>query len=169
MDLFTQTVPQFLKTLRNLDRWLEAGTVLATQKKFEPDVLLQQRLAPDQYALVRQVQSACDAAKFAAARVTGKEPPAHPDTETTMVELRKRIVDVAGWLEGLRPADFVGAEERRVSLPFMQGKWAHGSDYLVQFAIPNFYFHVVTAYSILRHNGVELGKITFIGGLTLND
>jgi uncharacterized protein len=169
MDLFTLTVPQFLKTLRNLDRWLEAANELAAQKKFEPDVLLQQRLAPDQFALVRQVQSACDSAKLAAARLTGKDAPVHPDTETTMVELRKRIADVAGWLEGLRPADFVGADERRVSLGFMQGKWAFGSDYLVQFAIPNFYFHIVTAYSILRHNGVALGKLAYIGGLTLND
>ena len=169
MDMFTQSVPQFLKTLRNLDGWLDAATTHATQKKFEPDVLLQQRLAPDQYALVRQVQSACDSAKFAAARLTGKEAPSHPDTETTMVELRKRIVDVAGWLEGFRPADFEGADERRVSLPWMQGKWTAGADYLVQFAIPNFYFHVITAYAILRHNGVDLGKRAFIGGLPMND
>jgi hypothetical protein len=169
MDLFTQIVPQFLKTLRNLDGWLDAATEFAAHKKFEPDVLLQQRLAPDQYALVRQIQSACDSAKFAAARLSGKEAPSHPDTETTVAELRRRIVDVAGWLEGLRPADFAGAEERRVSLPWMQGKWIHGSDYAVQFAIPNFYFHVVTAYSILRNSGVELGKRAFIGGMPMND
>jgi hypothetical protein len=169
MDLFTQTVAQFLKTLRNLDGWLAAATEFAEAKKFEPDVLLQLRLAPDQYALVRQVQSACDSAKLAAARLSGKEAPTHPDTETTMAELRRRIVDVAGWLEGLRAADFVGAEERRLSLPWMQGKWTTGADYAVQFAIPNFYFHVVTAYSILRHNGVELGKRAYIGSLPMND
>jgi hypothetical protein len=169
MDPFTQTVPQFLKMLRNLDAWLEAANAHAAQKKFDPDVLLQSRLAPDQFALARQIQSACDTAKFAAARLTGKDAPAHPDTETTIPELRKRIVDVAGWLEGLRPADFDGAEDRRVSMQWMQGKWCPATDYLVQFALPNFYFHVVTAYSILRHNGVDLGKRAYIGGLPLND
>lgn len=167
MDLYTQSVPQFAKTLRNLDAWLDAATANAAQRKFEPDVLAGQRLAPDQYALARQIQSACDTAKLTAARLTGKEAPSHPDTETTMAELRKRIADVVAWLETVRPDDFKGVEDRRVSLPFMQGKSSSAEDYLVQFGIPNFYFHVVTAYAILRHNGVALGKIPFIGSLPM--
>jgi uncharacterized protein len=169
MDLYTQTVPQFMKTLRNLDAWLEAATAYAGQRKFEPDVLVSQRLAPDQFALARQVQSACDAAKLTTVRMTGKEAPSHPDTETTVAELRARIAAVVGWLETVRPDDFAGVAERRVSLPFMQGKWCSAPDYLVQFGLPNFYFHVVTAYSILRHNGVPLGKIPYIGSLPLKD
>ena len=157
------TVTQFAKMLRNLDAWLEKGVAFAERRKFEPDVLARSRLAPDQYELVRQVQSACDAAKFAAAYLSDRTPPSHPDTEQTIAELRARIATCVQWVESVPPQAYVEAADRRVSPPWLQGKWFRASDYLSQLAIPNFYFHVAMAYAILRHNGVELGKMDYIG------
>jgi hypothetical protein len=155
--------------LSNADRWLESAIAHAQKKSFDPNVLVNARLAPDQYSLVKQIQSICDNAKFASARLTGKEPPKHPDTEQTMDELRARIRTVLGYLETFKAEDFVGAETRVIELPFLDGKTILGSDYLFEMALPNFYFHVVTAYSILRHNGVELGKMAYIGSLKLRE
>ena len=164
-----ETIAQFAKMLQNLDRWLEAGSAFAEKKKFAPDVLAQSRLAPDQYELIRQVQSACDAAKYAAAYLSGQKAPSHPDTEKTIGELRARIRTCVQYLESVKPAAYAGAAERRVSPPWLQGKWFQGADYLGQLAVPNFYFHVTTAYAILRHSGVELGKMDFIGSMPVND
>jgi hypothetical protein len=160
-----ETLTQFAKMLRNLDKWLEKGIAHAEQKKFEPDVLAQARLAPDQYSLVRQVQAACDQAKYAAAYLSGQQAPSHPDTETTIADLRKRIRTCLAYLESVKPAQYAGAAERRVAPPWLQGKWFRAADYLQEVAIPNFYFHVTTAYAILRHNGVDLGKMDYVGGL----
>ena len=161
------SIVQFKKMLGNLDGWLAKAAAHAKARKFDVNVLLQQRLAPDQYPLVRQIQSACDAAKFAAARLSGKEAPKHPDTETTVEELHARIQSVVAHLGTYTAKDFEGAETRAVTLPFLEGKTIKGSDYLVEMASPNFYFHAVHAYAILRHNGVELGKMDYIGALTL--
>jgi hypothetical protein len=155
--------------LKNLEQWLDAAVAHAQKKSFDPAVFLHARLAPDQYPLVRQVQSACDTAKFLAARLTGKEAPKHPDTEQTMDELKTRIQSVVGYLETFRPEDFTGAEERHILLPFAPGKAALGRDYLIEMATPNFYFHVTTAYAILRHNGVALGKRDFMGSVSMRD
>jgi uncharacterized protein len=163
------TIGQFAKMLHNLDRWLEMGTAFAEKKKFDPDVLALSRLAPDQYELVRQVQSACDAAKYAAAYLTGQKAPSHSDTEKTIAELRARIRACLGYVESLKPSEYAGADDRRVAPPWLQGKWMRGADYLAQVAVPNFYFHVTTAYAILRHNGVELGKMDFIGSMPVHD
>jgi uncharacterized protein len=168
MDAF-ETVTQFAKMLRNMDHWLEAGVAFAQKKNFEPDVLVQARLAPDQYALVRQVQSACDAAKYAAAYLSGQQAPSHPDTEVTIKDLRARIATCVKYLESVKATQYAGAAERRVAPPWLQGKWMRGDHYLTQIGIPNFYFHVTTAYAILRHNGVELGKLDFIGAMPVND
>jgi hypothetical protein len=164
-----QTIAQFAKMLNNLDRWLQSGSDFAQKKKFEPDVLAHSRLAPDQYELVRQVQSACDAAKYAAAYLSGQKAPSHPDTEKTIADLRARIRTCVAYLGGLKPSEYAGAEDRRVAPPWLQGKWMRGADYLAQVAIPNFYFHVTTAYAILRHNGVDLGKMDFIGSMPVHD
>ncbi|HEU4407347.1 MAG TPA: DUF1993 domain-containing protein [Polyangiaceae bacterium] len=169
MTLYDLSVPQFTKMLGNLERWLEAAGEFAQKKKFEPSVLLQARLAPDQFPLVRQVQSVCDAAKFGSARLTGKDPPKHPDVEQSLEELRQRARACVTFLESLRPADFEGAEARKVVLPFMPDKFLYGKDYLVEFVLPNFYFHATTAYAILRHNGLDLGKMDFLGSLKLNE
>ena len=163
------TIAQFAKMLRNMDRWLEAGVGFAEKKKFSPDVLAQARLAPDQYSLAQQVQSACDAAKYAVAYLSGKTAPSHPDTEKTIAELRARIAKCLEFVGSVKPSEYAGAVERRVAPPWLQGKWFHAADYFRQLAIPNFYFHVTTAYAILRHNGVELGKMDYIGTMPVQD
>jgi hypothetical protein len=168
MDAFT-TVTQFAKMLENLDRWLGAGISFAENKKFDADVLARSRLAPDQYELVRQVQSACDQAKYAAAYLSGQQAPSHPDTEKTIGELRTRIKMCLEYLRSVKAAAYAGASERRVAPPWLNGKWLQGDAYLTQVAVPNFYFHVTTAYAILRHNGIGLGKMDFIGSLPVND
>jgi hypothetical protein len=169
MSLYEMSVPQFKKMLKNLDKWLGAAVDYAQKRSFDPNVLLSMRLAPDQYPLVRQVQAASDAAKFAAARLTGKDAPRHPDTEQTIDELRNRLRSCAAYLERFTPVDFAGAETRVIDLPLLEGKVLMGTDYLTEFALPNFYFHVTTAYAILRHNGVELGKRVFLGPLNIRD
>lgn len=169
MSLYAETIPQFQKMLNNLDTWLGLGVEYAGKKKFDPAVLLNSRLAPDQYPLLRQIQAACDQAKAAAARLTGQEPPKHPDTEVTLEEIKARIQTVRTYLSGFSEKDFVGAETRLIGLPFAPGKGMIGSDYTQEMALPNFYFHVAMAYAILRHNGVDLGKSHFISGLTLRD
>ncbi|MDX2168438.1 MAG: DUF1993 domain-containing protein [Deltaproteobacteria bacterium] len=162
MDVF-DTITQFGRMLHNLDRWLVSAEAYAAQHDFPVDVLAQARLAPSQYELIKQVQSACDAAKYAAAYLAGQTAPSHPDTEQTIAELRARIGKCQGYLEGFKPADFTGAEERRVAPAWMQGKSVRGAAYLTRIGVPNFYFHVTTAYAILRHNGVGLGKADYIG------
>src|SRR5690242_18385675 len=106
------------KLLANVDGWLAKAVAYAEAKKFEPSVLLQSRLAPDMYPLVRQIQTACDQVKFAAARTAGKQAPSHPDTETTVEELRKRVASVVAYVDEFKADDFAGAAERKVSLPW---------------------------------------------------
>jgi hypothetical protein len=165
MNLYDATVPIFTKMLTNLDKWIEKAGALADSKKFEVDVLAQARLAPDQYELVRQVQAACDQAKYTVAKLTGTEPPSHPDTEKTIAELRQRIRTVLDYLARFQPDEFKGSEERAVSYSWMRGQSMRGGDYLDHFALPNFYFHLTTSYAILRHNGVSLGKMDYIGSV----
>ncbi len=165
MNFYDATVPVFTKYLRQVDRWLDKAVALAEQKKFDPETLLGARLAPDQYPLVRQIQAATDQAKFAAAKLTGQTAPAHPDTETTIAELRARLKSVSEYLQTLKREDFQGAEERAVSHIWMQGKALRGGDYLDHVALPNLHFHLTTAYAILRHNGVELTKGDYLGEL----
>jgi len=158
-----ETISQFARMLKNLDAWLQKAAAHGQSKNFDPDVLAQARLAPDQYALVQQVQSACDAAKYAAAYLSGQKAPSHPDTEKTLSELRARLDKCVQYLGTFKAGDFTGAEERRVAPPWMEGNSVRGEQYLQRLAVPNFYFHVTTAYAILRHNGVDLGKRDFIG------
>jgi hypothetical protein len=169
MNLYHLTVPQFDKALQSVERWIDKTTEYAKTKKFDANDLLVARLAPDQFSLVKQIQIVCDNAKMVPARLSGKEAPSHPDTEKTWDELRTRVRAVREYVNGFKPADFEGAEERLVSLPWMPGKVLTGRDYVTDFAIANFYFHLTTAYSILRHNGVELGKMDFILSLPFKD
>lgn len=168
INLYDATVPIFTKFLTNLDAWLDLASTHATEKKFDRENLVEARLAPDQYPLRQQIQAACDQAKFTVAKMAGKEPPSHPDTEKTFDELRARVRLVLDYLTSFTHDDFVGSEDRRCAHSWMGGKTMRGGDYLDHFALPNFYFHLVTAYSILRHNGVTLGKIPFIGNLPLS-
>lgn len=169
MNLYELTVPQLQKMLTNLARWIDKAHDHAKARGFDPNVLLSARLAPDQFPLLRQVQSVCDNAKFLPARLSGKTPPSHPDTEQTWDELRARIQAVVDYLGTFSAADFEGAETRLVPMPYMPGKGMEGRDYLVEYALPNFHFHLVTAYQLLRHNGVELGKLDYIGSANLKD
>ena len=169
MSMYEATVPQLHKMVGNIGGWLEAAAAHAKAKAFDPNVFVHARLAPDQYPLARQVQSACDSAKFAAARLSGKEAPKHPDTEQTLDELRARVKSVFDYLGTFKKADFEGVKERLIELPFMPGKVLAASDYLNEMVLPNFYFHATHVYAILRHNGVDLGKMNYIGSLNLRD
>lgn len=168
MHIYDLTVPQLAHTLTNLDRWLTKAGEHATAKGIAEDSLLGAKLAPDQYSLVRQVQVATDNAKLIPGRLAAKEWPGHPDTETTLDQLHARIASVKSYLGTFQAADFDSALERTVMLPWMaKGQYLTAADYTVQFALPNFYFHVVTAYSIMRHLGVPLGKVDFIGPIAI--
>jgi len=166
MHMYDLTVPQLSKTLRNVDDWLSRAIKHAETTHVPVETLMAARLAPDQYMFARQVQVACDNAKYIAGRLAGKEWPSHPDTEATLDQLRTRVASVQSYLSAFTRDDFEHAPTRKISLPWMQaGSWLHAGDYLVQFALPNFYFHVVTAYAILRHKGVPLGKNDYLGEL----
>ncbi len=159
-------VREMAKLLGNMNGWLDKAEANAGAKGYDPNTLLQARLAPDMFPLVRQFQNACDTAKFAAAFTTGKEPPSHPDTEQTFPEVRARIASVIDYLGTFTAADFEGIETREVKRPRWEGKSMRASDYLIEQAMPNFFFHLTTAYAILRHNGVELGKRDYLGKLS---
>ena len=131
--------------------------------------LAQARLAPDAYPFTRQVQAACDQAKFAAAYLGNKPAPSHPDTEQTFAELRERIQKCLSFVDSVPVKDLAGSEQRKVSPPWLHGRWLHGDDYLVQVAIPNFFFHATMAYAILRHNGVDLGKMDYVGSIPMQE
>jgi hypothetical protein len=160
-------VLEMKKLLGNLDGWLEKASQFAQAKKFEPDVFMLIRLAPDMRPLMFQVQNACDHAKYAAARTSGKEAPSNPDNEKTLADARQRIATTIAYLNTFTAADFEGAKDRRISLPRWEGKSMSAVDYLSEFAQPNFYFHVTTAYAILRHSGVDIGKRDYLGSLSM--
>lgn len=158
---------QMQKTLGQLDKWLESAATYAASRSFDPDVYLTLRLAPDQFAFVRQVQSTCDTAKLAAARLTGKEAPKHEDNEKTFAELRARVQSVIAYLDTFSEKDFEGAEKRSITQPRWEGKSMIGSDYFLEHAVPNFFFHASHVYAILRHSGVNIGKRDYLGALSL--
>jgi hypothetical protein len=159
----------FVKTLQNLEAWMDKAAAHAKAKSFEVDVLAQARLAPDAYPFNRQVQAACDQAKYAAAYLGGKQPPSHPDTEQTFAELRERIRNCLSFVDSVQQKDLVGAADRKVSPQWLGGRWLRGDDYLVHVAVPNFFFHATMAYAILRHNGVDLGKMDYIGAIPVQE
>jgi uncharacterized protein len=161
-DLFGQ----MKKHLGQLDKWFDAAVAYAETRKFDSKVFLDLRLAPDQFAFVRQVQIVCDTTKLAASRLTGKEAPAHPDTEQTIDELRARIKSVIAYLDGFTAQDFEGVAARTVTQPRWEGKIMTAHDYFLEHALPNFYFHLTTVYAILRHNGVTVGKRDYLGTLS---
>lgn len=168
--MYTATVPQLGKILRNMETWLDKAEAHATAKKFDPNTLLGARLAPDMFPLVRQFQSACDTAKFLAARLGGKDAPSDPDNETTIAELRARIQKTAAFVATIQESDFQDAAKRLVKIGYLPAnKRVVGSVYLNEQALPNFYFHAAMAYAILRHNGIDVGKSDFLGSYPLVD
>ena len=169
MSFYEPAIVQHKKLLVALDKWIQKAIAHAGEKKFDPNILASARLAPDMYPFVKQVQAVCDMSKFGAARLTAKEPPKHEDNEKTLDELRARIRLAVTYLDGFERKDFEGADARPITLPFLEGKVMTGSDYFCEFVQPNFYFHLTTAYAILRHNGVPLGKMDFIDTLSTRD
>jgi hypothetical protein len=165
--MYYELFRQFQKSLGQLEKWLDAAAAFARDRSFDPNVFVGLRLAPDQFTFARQVQATCDTAKLAASRLTGKDAPPHPDTETTLVELQARIRSVAGYLDSLSASDFEQSANRVVTQPRWEGKVMSGADYFREHALPNFYFHLTHSYAILRHNGVPVGKRDYLGALTL--
>ncbi len=161
--LHTLTVKQFTKILHNLSAMLEKANQFAVAKKFDVGVLLESRLAPDQFNFIRQVQIACDTAKLGASRLTGIEAPSHADDEKTLPELQQRIASTLAFLETLKESAYSEAPTRHITQPRWEGQYLNGEEYVIHHMIPNFYFHITTAYSILRHNGVEVGKRDYLG------
>jgi hypothetical protein len=165
LSVYDAAVTTPVKMLRNLDRMLERAVKFSQSRKIQPRVLLQSRLAPDMFNLARQIQLTTDYAKGAVARLAGKEPPKMEDNETTVPQLRARIEKTRQYLSDFIPDQFDGADALQISIPLQDTtREMTGADYLLNFAIPNFYFHYTTAYAILRHNGVAVGKGDFIGG-----
>lgn len=156
------TVNQCSKMLHNLSKILDKAQAFSETKKIESTVLLNDRLAPDMFNLIRQVQISCDTAKLGGSRLTGKEAPKNEDTETTLPELKARIEGTIGFLQSLKPQDFDSAETVMISHPRWDGSLT-GKDYFLSHLIPNMGFHITTAYAILRTNGVEIGKKDYLG------
>ena len=164
ISMYQASAPRFANTLKNLSTILDKAQTHADAKKIDTKVYTAARLYPDMFPMARQVQSACDTAKGAVARLAGVEIPVHEDTEQTFEELKARIAKTIAFINTVKPAQIDGSEEREVVLKMRSGEVKFkGMQYLLGHALPNFYFHVTTAYDILRHNGVEVGKRDYIG------
>lgn len=164
ISMYQASVPRFMNMLGNLAAILEKAAAHAEAKKIDPAVLVNARLFPDMFPLARQVQIATDGAKGCAARLAGLEPPRYEDNEASLPELIARLRKTIDYLASFKPEQIDGSEERVVTMKFRDGtKTFVGLPYLLDYVLPNFYFHVTTAYAILRHNGVELGKQDYLG------
>ena len=164
MTMHSASVPVFVRMFANATQWLDKAEVFARAKKFEPEILLAARLAPDMLPLAKQIQIACDAAKFCVARLAGVESPKFEDNETTLEDLRARIRKTSDYVQSVPAAQIVGSDDRDIAVPRRDGSIImKGEAYLKHFVLPNFFFHMTTTYALLRHNGVELGKIDFLG------
>ena len=167
--MYYQVISQCADHLALLEGWLDKAEQYAASKKFDVEVLLKGRLAPDQKPFIYQVQSACDYVKGAAAWLSGQPVPKHADTERTVEDLRKRIRKTIEFARTVKEPQYAGAAERMVTLSWAPGKVLGGDDYLLQMIIPNVYFHLTTAYSVLRHNGIDIGKMDFLGPVNFVD
>ena len=165
ISMYQASAPRFARLLRNLSAILAKAQAHVEAKKLDATAFTGYRLFPDMFPLTKQVQIACDQAKGAVARLAGAEPPKHEDTEQSFADLQARIAKTLDFVESVKPAQIDGSEGREVVLK-LRGKDVpfKGEQYLLGFAWPNFFFHMTTAYNILRHNGVELGKKDFVGG-----
>lgn len=166
ISIYEVSIPTFLHTLRSLRAILEKGIAHAQARKFDSINLATARLFPDMLPLTRQVQIATDAAKGAAARLTGQEPPKFEDNEKTMQELIARVDKTIDYLAGFQSSQFEGAQTRTVTVTIPQRSFSFpGLVFLRHWALPNFFFHVTTAYALLRHSGVEIGKADYLGDI----
>jgi uncharacterized protein len=164
LSLYDVSIPVFTLSLTNLSAILDKAASHAEEKKVDPKAIPQARLIVDMLPLSAQIQIACDTAKGAAARLAGVEVPKHEDTESTLAELKARVAKTLDFIKTIKPAQLQGAEGREIVLQFPQGALKfNGLNYLTNFALPNFFFHVTMAYALLRKNGVDLGKRDFLG------
>lgn len=162
-SIYTASVPVFTRKLKALLAILNKAEANAAERKIDLDFLANDRLAPDMFSLIKQVQSVADQAKFGAARVAGKTPPAWADDETTYEQLKARVQKALDYLATFSEADFVGGAERDVTVRVAgQERTISGAEYLLERSMPNFYFHLTTAYAILRKNGMPIGKGDFL-------
>ncbi|HJW12852.1 MAG TPA: DUF1993 domain-containing protein [Albitalea sp.] len=166
ISMYSASVPIFVRTLTNLLTWLDKAEAHATAKKYDTSVLMTARLAPDMLPFARQIQIASDTVKFCVARLAGVEGPKFEDTEASFDDLRARVRKTVDYLQSVPVAQIEGSEDRDIALPRRDGTLIlKGEAYLKHYVLPNFFFHVTTAYALLRHNGVELGKRDFLGPL----
>ena len=166
LSMSQASVPVCVRVLNNLSAILDKAVADAETRKIDPQVFLTARLAPDMYPLTRQVQTVSDMAKGGVARLAGVDPPSFPDTETTFPELKERIAKTLAFLQGVAADKIDGSEDRKIVLNFPGGQFTFsGQDYLLNFVLPNLFFHASAAHAILRHNGVPIGKRDFLGGV----
>jgi hypothetical protein len=164
LSMYQASIPVFVRMLGNLSAILEKAASFSEARKIDPSALTNARLAPDMYPLSRQIQIATDAVKGGAARLAGIDVPSYPDTETTFAELKDRIAKTVSFIQGISPAQIDGTEDREISLKIGgHDVTFKGQAYLLNFVTPNLYFHITTAYAILRHNGLEIGKVDYLG------
>jgi len=162
--MYDASLPLFIRMLGNLSAILHKAEAYAAERKIEPGVLLNARLAPDMYPLVRQVQIASDGVKGCAARLAGIDIPSYADSESSFAELQARIAKTQAFLGSVTAAQLEGSEGKSITLNFPGTELKFtGQEYLLHFVLPNFYFHLTTAYAILRHNGLDIGKMDFLG------
>ncbi len=165
LSMYQVSIPTFVRVLGNLSAILDKAAADAEARKIDPAVLINARLAPDMHPLSRQVQIATDITKGGAARLAGVEAPSFPDVESTIPELKERLAKTIAFVQGLGADKIDGSEAHSIKLTFPGGEFTFtGQDYLLNFVLPNLYFHVTSAYAILRHNGVPIGKRDFLGG-----
>ena len=164
LSMYQASVPTFIHGLANLSAILAKAAAYAEAKKIDPSVLINARLAPDMFPLARQVQITCDVVKGGVARLASAEVPSHTDNETTFPELQARIAKVTAFLQTFKAAQIDGSEDKTITLKVGGNELSFkGQAYLLTFVIPNFYFHITTTYAILRHNGLDIGKMDFLG------
>ncbi len=165
MSMYQASIPQLIKMLTNLSHILKKGEAFAKAKNVDGAVLVGDRLSPDMFPLSKQVQIACDQVKNGLARLAGIEPPKFDDQESTFAELQERIAKTIAFANTIEPAQVDGTEAKEIKFSIKEWHFEFvGEQYLFTWIIPNFYFHVTTAYNILRHNGVEIGKSDYLGG-----
>jgi hypothetical protein len=163
--IYDASILPMIRSLENLAKIMDKAVAQAKAEDKPLSSLLEARLAPDMHPFPFQIQSASDAAKGCAARLAGIEAPSMPDTETTFPELQQRVAKTIAFLKTVSAGKVAGAEDREIVLKFPQGEMKFtGRDYVTGFALPNFFFHVTTAYDILRHKGITIGKMDFLGG-----
>lgn len=165
MSMYQASIPQLTKMLTNFSNILKKGEEFAKAKNVDGAVLVGDRLSPDMFPLSKQVQIACDQVKNGMARLAGIEPPKFDDQESTFAELQERIAKTIAFANTIQPAQVDGTEAKEIKFSIKEWHFEFvGEQYLLTWIIPNFYFHVTTAYNILRHNGVEIGKADYLGG-----